>query len=97
MRIRPWCLDGAGRAFRQTVLLSSFSFPEANALLGRHCGNWAGRAVLRVRHEVHTCPSGPSLCNIASVETSASRYDCRTLTTRITKDSENTGFPNTYL
>lgn len=51
MRVRPWSLDGAGRSFRQTVLLSSFSFPEANALMGRACCNWAGRAVVRQQHE----------------------------------------------
>lgn len=61
MRVRPWCLDGAGASFRQTVLLSSFNFPEANALMGRACSNWAGRAVLRQQHPV---------CSIMCVRTS---------------------------
>lgn len=52
MRIRAWALEGEGRSFRQTVVLSSFAFPEATALLNRQCGNWAGRAVLRAPHQV---------------------------------------------
>ncbi len=58
MRIRAWALEGAGAAFRQTVVLSSFAFPEASALLGRRCSNWAGRAVLRSPPQVP--PSRPT-------------------------------------
>jgi hypothetical protein len=40
------------QAFRQTVVLSAFSFPELNALSAHRCSNWAGRAIARVQQQV---------------------------------------------
>lgn len=39
--------SGWSRFYRQTILLSSFTSPEMNALLGRRCANHAGCLRLR--------------------------------------------------
>lgn len=41
-RVRLWSLQGWGRLFRQTVVLSSVSLAPINALLARHAHNYAG-------------------------------------------------------
>jgi U3 small nucleolar RNA-associated protein 25 len=43
LRMRHWALEGLGRHFRQTALLSAFATPELNALALRGCHNLAGR------------------------------------------------------
>jgi len=46
MRVREWVLSGAGKHYRQTVVMSSFPFPEAAALM-RKCSNYAGKVKLK--------------------------------------------------
>ena len=48
----PDVVHAQAQAFRQTVVLSSFAFPEASALFAQRCSNWAGRAIVRVQHQV---------------------------------------------
>ncbi|PNH02448.1 U3 small nucleolar RNA-associated protein 25 [Tetrabaena socialis] len=47
MRVRDWYLSGRAARYRQTVLLSSFAAPTANALMARGCANHGGSVVLR--------------------------------------------------
>ncbi len=42
-RIRPWCLEGWARYFRQTSVLSEFASAEMNAFFNRACHNLAGK------------------------------------------------------
>merc|ERR1712025_241758 len=42
MSIREWYLSGVARQYRQTIVLSSFSTAEMNALISRHCFNHRG-------------------------------------------------------
>ena len=48
MRVREWLLCGWGRHYRQTILLSSFAFPELLALSHQHCANHAGSYRVKV-------------------------------------------------
>lgn len=41
-RVRRSFLDGYAKLYRQTVLLTAFPMPEANALFSHHCYNYAG-------------------------------------------------------
>ena len=41
-RVRPWCLDGQAKHFRQTVLFSAFKTAEQNSLFSRYCWNRMG-------------------------------------------------------
>lgn len=50
-RIRTEFLDSTQHRVRQSVLLSSFSFPELNAILARHCDNVDGRLRTWFSHE----------------------------------------------
>lgn len=51
-RVRKHFMNGDGPAYRQTVVLSSLTSAEMNALLNRACSNWDGRVRLRVDHQV---------------------------------------------
>ena len=51
-RVRKHFMNGDGPAYRQTVVLSSLTTAEMNALLNRACSNWDGRVRLRVDHQV---------------------------------------------
>ncbi|XP_056021491.1 U3 small nucleolar RNA-associated protein 25 homolog [Ostrea edulis] len=42
-RVRMWTLNGWSKYYRQTVIFSSLSTPELNALHNRHCCNYAGK------------------------------------------------------
>lgn len=42
-RVRPWCINGLSRFYRQTILLSSHSLPEFRALFNKKCSNYAGK------------------------------------------------------
>ena len=48
MRVRESHLEGLAKHHRQTIVLSSFAFPEVNALARNQCANVAGRARWRV-------------------------------------------------
>ncbi|KAK9917706.1 hypothetical protein WJX75_007366 [Coccomyxa subellipsoidea] len=50
-RVRKHFMNGDGPAYRQTMVLSSLTSAEMNALLNRACSNWAGRVRLRVDHQ----------------------------------------------
>jgi U3 small nucleolar RNA-associated protein 25 len=41
-RLRLWALAGHARYYRQTLLFSSVSLPEFQALMNRRCHNYAG-------------------------------------------------------
>lgn len=56
-RVRKHFMNGDGPAYRQTVVLSSLTSAEMNALLNRACSNWDGRVRLRVDHQVAAPPS----------------------------------------
>lgn len=43
-RVRHWYLDDNAKYFRQTILLSAYSFPSLNSLYSRHVQNIAGKA-----------------------------------------------------
>lgn len=45
-RVRTWALNGLGRHYRQSVLLSAFMSAELNALFNRLCTNSAGKVKL---------------------------------------------------
>lgn len=47
----PDVVRSQAQAFRQTIVLSSFAFPEVSALFAQRCSNWAGRAMVRVQHQ----------------------------------------------
>ncbi|XP_030930139.1 U3 small nucleolar RNA-associated protein 25 isoform X2 [Quercus lobata] len=46
MRIRPWCLDGYAKFYRQSIILGYYSNPDINALFNRHCSNYQGKVKL---------------------------------------------------
>lgn len=56
MRVREPLLAGQGALYRQTIVLSSFTSAEMNALLNRACFNWAGKIKLRATHQVQHRP-----------------------------------------
>ena len=62
MRVREPLLAGQGALYRQTILLSSFSSAEMNALTNRTCCNWAGQIKLKQTHQVWR----PCLCSWSS-------------------------------
>eukprot|EP00899_Mesostigma_viride_P026479 jgi/Mesvir1/7015/Mv09147-RA.1 len=51
MRIREWFLNGWGKFYRQTIILSSFANADMNALFNRTCTNFKGKYKLRCEHE----------------------------------------------
>ncbi|KAJ7515805.1 hypothetical protein O6H91_22G028600 [Diphasiastrum complanatum] len=51
MRIREWYLNGHGRYYRQTIILSPFADAGMNALFLRTCVNHAGK--IKLRSEYH--------------------------------------------
>lgn len=42
-RVRPWCLNGLCRFYRQTVVLSSHELPEIRSLFFNKCFNYCGK------------------------------------------------------
>ncbi|XP_053966957.1 U3 small nucleolar RNA-associated protein 25 homolog [Anastrepha ludens] len=42
-RVRPWCLNGLCRFYRQTIVLSSHELPEIRSLFSNKCVNYSGR------------------------------------------------------
>lgn len=42
-RVRPWCLNGWTRFYRQTVLCATHELPEFRALFNGRCANYRGR------------------------------------------------------
>ncbi|XP_067628431.1 U3 small nucleolar RNA-associated protein 25 homolog [Eurosta solidaginis] len=42
-RVRPWCLNGLCRFYRQTILLSSHELPEIRSLFLNKCVNYSGK------------------------------------------------------
>jgi len=56
VKIDIWTCSVQAPAFRQTVLFSSFAFPEMSALFSRRCSNWAGRALSRAQHQARSVP-----------------------------------------
>ncbi|KAG6543850.1 hypothetical protein Mapa_014690 [Marchantia paleacea] len=51
MRIREWFLNGHGRHYRQSIILSAFSDAGVNALFHRTCVNHAGKVKVRCQYE----------------------------------------------
>ena len=47
-RVRTFCLNGWGRAFRQTVVLAPYVTPDTNALFREECASLRGR--VRISH-----------------------------------------------
>lgn len=54
MRVREQFLAGEGALYRQTILMSSLTAAEMNALVSRACANWAGKVKLRLGHQACT-------------------------------------------
>ncbi|KAF0310750.1 Digestive organ expansion factor [Amphibalanus amphitrite] len=46
-RVRYWTLNGWQKLYRQTLVFSALPTPEINALVSRHCHNYAGRVVVQ--------------------------------------------------
>ncbi|XP_036341679.1 digestive organ expansion factor homolog [Rhagoletis pomonella] len=42
-RVRPWCLNGLCRFYRQTIVLSSHELPEIRSLFSNKCFNYSGK------------------------------------------------------
>lgn len=42
-RVRPWCLNGWARFYRQTLLFSSHELPEFRSLFNSRCANYRGK------------------------------------------------------
>ncbi|CAD7012422.1 unnamed protein product [Ceratitis capitata] len=42
-RVRPWCLNGLCRFYRQTIVLSSHELPEIRSLFFNKCVNYCGK------------------------------------------------------
>lgn len=42
-RVRPWCLNGLCRFYRQTIVLSSHELPEIRSLFFNKCFNYSGK------------------------------------------------------
>lgn len=51
-RVRPWCLNGWARFYRQTLLFSSHELPEFRSLFNSRCANYRGK--VRVANPVIT-------------------------------------------
>jgi U3 small nucleolar RNA-associated protein 25 len=54
-RVRPFCLNGWGRSWRQTIVLGPYATPDANGLFREECRSLQGRAVSRT--PPHCTPS----------------------------------------
>lgn len=50
-RVRTWYLDNHARFFRQTILISAFTFPSLNRLYTHHMLNIAGKVKYQKYHE----------------------------------------------
>ncbi|XP_055849072.1 U3 small nucleolar RNA-associated protein 25 homolog [Episyrphus balteatus] len=42
-RVRPWCLNGLSRFYRQTLLCTSHELPEFRSLFSSKCSNYRGK------------------------------------------------------
>ncbi|GJQ66483.1 hypothetical protein Trydic_g4477 [Trypoxylus dichotomus] len=42
-RVRTWSLNGWAKYYRQTLIFSSLTLPEINAIFNKHCANYAGK------------------------------------------------------
>lgn len=42
-RVRPWCLNGWARFYRQTLLFTSHELPEFRSLFNSRCANYRGK------------------------------------------------------
>lgn len=42
-RVRPWCLNGFSRFYRQTLLFTSHELPEFRSLFNSKCSNYRGK------------------------------------------------------
>lgn len=51
-RVRPWCLNGWTRFYRQTLLFSSHELPEFRSLFNSRCANYRGK--VRVANPIIT-------------------------------------------
>lgn len=74
MRIREWFLNGHGRYYRQTIILSSFADAGINAFFHRSCFNYAGKMKLRFEHQ------GVLSRVLLQVRQVYERVNCRSLT-----------------
>lgn len=52
MRVREWYLQGKAKQYRQSILMSSFCFPELKSLLSTQCMSHSGMAKLQMQYEV---------------------------------------------
>jgi U3 small nucleolar RNA-associated protein 25 len=77
-RVRMWYLDDMAKAYRQTIILSSFNTPELAELMRSHCHNWAG--------QIRMQPEYPGIIQSLGVKVKQtfSRYD----STSVDKDPE---------
>lgn len=74
MRIREWYLNGHGRYFRQTIVLSTFVDAGINSFFNRSCSNFAGKLKLRSEY------SGVLSKVLLQVRQVYERVECSTLT-----------------
>ncbi|KAJ6639233.1 U3 small nucleolar RNA-associated protein 25 like [Pseudolycoriella hygida] len=51
-RVRPWCLNGWARFYRQTLLFTSHELPEFRSLFNSRCANYRGK--VRVANPIIT-------------------------------------------
>ncbi|KAI0229305.1 Digestive organ expansion factor-like protein [Lamellibrachia satsuma] len=59
-RVRNWTLNGWGKYYRQTVILSSIVTPEINSVFNKHCHNYGGKIL------VPKSPTTGSICEIVT-------------------------------
>ena len=54
-QVRPFCLNGWGRSFRQTIIVGPYATPDANGLFREECRSLQGRVVSALQHSTtHT-------------------------------------------
>jgi U3 small nucleolar RNA-associated protein 25 len=72
-----WCLRS--RYYRQSIVLSNVSFPEATSAWKRHCLNWAGKVLV---------PPPPSPGTVTSVFVTVSQSFHRLNVTSLAEESD---------
>lgn len=60
-RVRHWALNGQGRFYRQTVILSDVAAPELRSVFAKYCNNYAGSVQFRPVVPSNGCLSEISL------------------------------------
>lgn len=80
-RVRPWCLNGWTRFYRQTLLFASHELPEFRSLFNTRCSNYRGKVRLINRIEngaiKHVAVQIPQVFHRIDVTSIQSSFDQR--------------------